>query len=284
MMSVVIPAHNEEAVIGRLLDGLTRDATADELEIHVVCNGCTDRTAELARTYGPVVHVVEAPVRSKSKALNLGDEIATSFPRFFVDADVEVDAEALRSVARVLAGPTTLVAAPTITFELAGLSLPARLYHRFWETMPYFDDTLVGSGIYAFNEDGRERFDAFPDIIADDLFVLHQFAPHERKAVADARFVKHPPRTLRSVIRTRTRAAAGQRELASMPANPTVGRRDRRATVDSRWRRVLAAPGLWVAAPVYTAVYMIVWVRAWWKVRCGDMQRWERDDTARRPS
>ncbi len=41
--SVVIPAHNEEHVIGRCLDRLAQSASS-ELEVVVVANGCTDRT------------------------------------------------------------------------------------------------------------------------------------------------------------------------------------------------------------------------------------------------
>ena len=85
MTSVIIPAHNEDTVIGRLLQGLTRAETeaqrADSLDIVVVCNGCSDRTAEIARAFGEPVHVIETEVASKSHALRLGDEAARSFPR-----------------------------------------------------------------------------------------------------------------------------------------------------------------------------------------------------------
>ena len=51
-ISVVIAAHNEEDVLGRCLDALLRGSRPTELEIVVVCNGCTDRTADVARGYG----------------------------------------------------------------------------------------------------------------------------------------------------------------------------------------------------------------------------------------
>ena len=47
MPSVVIPAHNEEAGIERTLRGVLADAVPD-LEIVVVVNATTDRTAEIA--------------------------------------------------------------------------------------------------------------------------------------------------------------------------------------------------------------------------------------------
>ena len=47
-ISVVIAAHAED-VLGRSLDALLSTARPTELEIVVVCNGCTDRTVEFAR-------------------------------------------------------------------------------------------------------------------------------------------------------------------------------------------------------------------------------------------
>ena len=46
--SIVIPAHDEEAVIGRLLDSLAGGLDGARLDVVVACNGCTDRTAEIA--------------------------------------------------------------------------------------------------------------------------------------------------------------------------------------------------------------------------------------------
>ncbi|MYT19449.1 glycosyltransferase, partial [Streptomyces sp. SID7760] len=81
MTSIVIPAHNEGRVIGRLLDALLADAPASGPDIVVVCNGCTDDTAAVAGARGPRVRVVEIPTPSKHTALRVGDEHARGFPR-----------------------------------------------------------------------------------------------------------------------------------------------------------------------------------------------------------
>nr|BFE85750.1 hypothetical protein GCM10020093_083510 [Planobispora longispora] len=46
--SVVIPAHNEEGVLRRCLDGLLAGTEPGELDVVVVANACTDRTADVA--------------------------------------------------------------------------------------------------------------------------------------------------------------------------------------------------------------------------------------------
>ena len=102
-ISVVIAAHNEEDVLGRCLDALLQDARPRELEIAVVCNGCTDRTADVARGYGDGVRVIETPVASKTAALNLGDARVSGFPRFYVDADVVLP---IASIRRIAASPS----------------------------------------------------------------------------------------------------------------------------------------------------------------------------------
>ena len=51
MPSVIIPAHNEEAMIERVIRSVLADGIED-LECVVVPNACTDRTAEIARMLG----------------------------------------------------------------------------------------------------------------------------------------------------------------------------------------------------------------------------------------
>ena len=55
LVTVVIPAHNEGAYIGKCLECVKAAASRiepQETEIIVVANRCTDDTAEVARSYG----------------------------------------------------------------------------------------------------------------------------------------------------------------------------------------------------------------------------------------
>src|SRR3954468_3654219 len=98
MISVIVPAHNEEAVIGQGLRALTEGARAGELEVIVVCNGCRDATAKVAAAFGEPVKVIETDVASKTHALNLGDAAAGGFPRIYVDADVALSLDGVRAL------------------------------------------------------------------------------------------------------------------------------------------------------------------------------------------
>ena len=62
--SVIIPAYNEEEFIGQTLRALTKNSN---LEIILVDNGSTDRTAEIASELG--VKVVDFPVGTEDHPL-----------------------------------------------------------------------------------------------------------------------------------------------------------------------------------------------------------------------
>ena len=149
-MSVVIPAHDEAAVIGRLLESLVADPRAADLEIVVVANGCSDATVPVARAYEPAVRVVEIEEASKIAALKAGDAEATRFPRAYVDADVMVDVPTLLALAQVLDEPGgPLVASPRLQVDTSRASWLVRQHYSIWELTDYRRSGHIGSGIYA---------------------------------------------------------------------------------------------------------------------------------------
>lgn len=280
--SVVIPAHDEAAVIGRCLRTLLAGAPAGSLQVAVVPNGCTDATAQLARAV-PGVTVVELAAPGKAAALTAGDAAVTAYPRFYLDADVELSYPALAAVAAAMAASGAPAAAPRQIWDRAGASPAVRAYYTVWEQLPYARDTLVG-GVYALSEAGRLRFGGFPDIIADDLFVRGLFRPDERLRVDAASFVVHPPRTLRDLVRVLTRQRVGTSELrarvaGSGPADTAQPESPAR-WIGRRLALLVSRPRLWPAIPVHAAVYVLVRLRGRAYRRRGDY-RWLRDDSSR---
>lgn len=275
-MSIIIPAHNEEAVIGRCLQSLLRGARDNELEIIVACNGCTDRTAEIAASFGDQVLVVETATSSKIAALNLGDRAATGFPRFYLDADVVITIEALRRTASLLRSGTCLAASPSIEWDLRRSNWFVWAFYSVWEQQPYFDNGRLGAGLYAVSEEGHARLGEFPPITADDEYVRRKFSNQERATVPGTTIQVTPPRTLGDLIRIKTRSRRGTRELIQkFPElkQPTAGTRGQLVM------RIAARPWLWLAAPVYAAVVVLTW----WRSRPGADRSvaWERDLTSR---
>ena len=275
--SVVIPAHDEQAVIGRLLTSLTEGLGGASLEVVVACNGCTDRTADIAREHGAVVVEVAEP--SKIAALDAGDAAATAFPRFYVDADVVLTGRAVLAVADALRNPGSLAGAPPIEVDDAGRPWAVRGFYRVWRAIPYFEDAPIGSGVYAFSEEGRARFERFPDVIADDRFARNLFRRSERRVPSTDPFVVQAPWSIGALVRRRVRIYAGNLQIA---AHPELGRLPGAGeTTEPWWRAVIRRPSLWPAPVPYVAVNAIAAVRARRLVRRARPVAWGRDDTTR---
>lgn len=202
--SIIIPAHNEARVIGRLLDTLASRRLLPGTEVIVVCNGCTDDTADQARWHGAPLdaRVVELPIPSKTAALNEGDRVAAGFPRIYLDADVVVSPAAIHAVSDALASGVALAARPPFRYDMSGADLLVRAYYRARERTPALMSALWGAGCYAVSEAGRSRWEHFPEHIADDFFVNSLFASHEKQVVDTDPIVVSVPRSLSALQRT----------------------------------------------------------------------------------
>ena len=223
MVSIVIPAHNEETTIGRCLSRLLGEGSSESLRVVVACNGCSDRTAEFARQFGDRVTVIETDVASKVYAMNLGDEASQGFPRFYMDADVVLSPNDIREVERTLQSGGVLAAAPRMQMDFSNASWAVRAVYRVWMALPYTRSGMMGVGVYALSEEGRRRFGRFPDIIADDGYIRVLFKPHERAAVDAARSIVKAPATLAGLIKIKTRSRLGGFQLAKLYPELAMG-------------------------------------------------------------
>lgn len=277
MISVIIPAHNESSVIARTLRAMTDGAALGELDVIVVCNGCTDDTALVARRFSPCVRVIETDIASKTHALNLGDDAAQCFPRVYVDADVVITVEAIRILARRLERSDLLVVAPTPRFDLTGCSWPVRACHHVRSLLPSAREGIGGSGVYALSEAGRRRFGAFPAVTADDGYVRIQFQLEERETLSSVNSTVFPPRATKDLIAQKTRAHFGSFQLASM--FPRLWENRGESNHESLIR-LFSDPRLWCKLAVYCLVTTIAKRRA--KNRLGSKRlTWDRDNTSR---
>jgi 1,2-diacylglycerol 3-beta-glucosyltransferase len=95
--AVLVPAHDEERVIERLLASLHAQRYArDRFSVFVVADNCIDATASIARAHGAIVHErVEATLRAKGHALRwLLERVRAAGPW---DAYVVFDADSVAS-------------------------------------------------------------------------------------------------------------------------------------------------------------------------------------------
>lgn len=267
--TIIVPAHNEATVIGRLLASLPREIDGRPLQIIVSCNGCNDNTAQVAASYG--VTVCETTTPSKIAALNAADLAAVAFPRLYIDADIEISPKAVRDIAEYLCTPGATFAAPPSRMELNGRPWLVRAYFTYWRRLMDLREIRVGAGVYALSEAGRARFKSFPDVIADDLFVQNTFSTEERHVVhTDATHVQ-APHTVRALFRRRVRVCIGNQQLKA-------GQHGRRLPW---WRVIVAHPQLLPNAIVYATINLLARIAAGRQQRGNNPIHWGRDDTTR---
>ncbi len=215
--SVVIPAHNEAEHLGALLGSLESASTRCPLRVVVVCNGCTDATEEVARSFEGVV-VVASEVPSKHAALNAGDDVAGDvFPRLYVDADVRIDPRSVCELVAALDTDRKAAAGPSTRYDLAQSPWLVRAFVRTSERLPFNEfwhaAHLQGRGCYGVSRAGRASFDRFPAIRSDDGFVDLLFDDEDRSVLTSA-FAELPcPTSTVELLRNQTRVVEGYREL-----------------------------------------------------------------------
>lgn len=273
--TILIPAHDEAAVIGRTLWYLSRGLPLTRFDVIVIANGCSDATAARARAALPQATVIETDRAGKCHALNLGYRMAAqTAPIICLDADLDVTAEALAALLKPIEDGIARAACGQMDVDTSAVSSSVRVFYQGWRANPYFARGKFG-GLFALSPEGAARVFPLPNIIADDEFIRRSFAPEDIAFVSGCRFVARAPRTLASLLRVRRRSLRGARQVAGLgKVSPERG------SVRTMIRRALTSPADTLPVAFYLAVS--IWVRVVLAVeRAGAASRWERDLTSR---
>ena len=148
-ISIVIPAFNEERLLGESLTKIKSAAGAFgsrgwEVEIIVCDNNSSDRTAEIARMAGATV--VFEPVNQISRARNAGAAVATGDWLIFVDADSHPGAQLFDDVAKQILSGRCLAGGATV--RLDENHLVAKFITSTWNCASRLFRLLAGSFIF----------------------------------------------------------------------------------------------------------------------------------------
>ena len=146
----IIPAHNEEMVVGNLIESLKNQTYDKNLyDIYVIADNCTDKTADVARKTGAIVYErFDNAHKTKGYALQwfLKQKIAENadYDAFFVfDADNIVDKNFIKNMNKKLCQGEEVVQGyrdiknPTDNWITAGYALFYWTMHRMYHLARY---------------------------------------------------------------------------------------------------------------------------------------------------
>lgn len=273
--SILIPAHNEEAVIARTLWFLSRGLNEKMFDVIVIANGCTDATAARAQSAMPQATILSTPERGKYNALNLGYEAADkALPVICLDADLDVTSESLQA----LLPPIEEGAAAScgkMDVDTSSSSRSVRRFYRGWRRNPYFNQGKFG-GLFALSAKTAAEVFPLPPIIADDEYIRRSLRGQPIAFVSDCRFVAKAPSDLATLIRVRRRSRRGSQQLTRLGF--TTPEYNSKSTM---FKRALVSRQEFVRIAFFACV--MAWVRLTLlfegKSAASD---WERDMTSRK--
>lgn len=200
-VSLVIAAHNEEAVLEEKLENsLALDYPSDRIQIIVASDGSTDATESIAASYadrGVVLHRVEER-GGKTQAQNEAVRLAQGEFLVFSDANSMYDAQALKRIIEPFVDPSVGCVCGELRYanpegDAAGKG--EGIYWRYEQFLKRRESALsstlgANGSIYALRRDLFEELDA--DIISDFIMPVRVWrrgfrAVYEPSAIAEER-------------------------------------------------------------------------------------------------
>jgi len=257
-LSYILVVHNEELRMRTRLRNLSDCTYAGEREILLVCDGCTDSSAEIARGFDPgfPLRIFEQSERKgKAAALNLAAERAKGEILIFGDARqrfapdaVEKLVDRLRRSPSAAAVSGSLEIEPSVEGPAAGIDLYWKL-EKWIRNQESILDSVIGctGAIYAMRcEDYRPLPE---DTLIDDVVQPMQALVRGRRILYEPGAVAYDPQPLetRHEKRRKVRTLAGNYQMLFRYPHWLVPRGNR------CWWQLISHKYLRLGGPLYLA-------------------------------
>jgi cellulose synthase/poly-beta-1,6-N-acetylglucosamine synthase-like glycosyltransferase len=217
-VSVVVPAHNEEAHLpGKIANIREMDYPQERLQIIFISDGSTDKTNEILQTYTDpnCESIILSHQSGKANALNQGVQRARNRILIFSDTSTLFARDALRKLVRHFADAHVGVVCGALRFRRSAESQQTEGVYWKYESMIRLMEarlgvTMTASGaIYALRRDAYHSLD--PSTVLDD-FVIPMNARKARYQVLydpEAIATDYAPESVRGEFIRRVRLAVG---------------------------------------------------------------------------
>ncbi len=131
-VALIVPAHDEEDVIGARVENLLElDYPADRLELVVASDGSSDRTHEIVQSYDGRVRLLECERAGKLPTVNQAVRQTESEIVAFGDANATWAPDALRKLVRSFADPDVGYVCGKVRFQRQDGTNKEGLYWRY---------------------------------------------------------------------------------------------------------------------------------------------------------
>jgi cellulose synthase/poly-beta-1,6-N-acetylglucosamine synthase-like glycosyltransferase len=188
-LALIVAAHNEEAVIASRMDNARAlDYPRGLLQVIVACDGCTDRTADLARAAGADL-VLDLPREGKVRAQDRAVESAQGEIVAFSDANSMWEPGAARALVAAFADARVGYACGKVRFvgpaASAGADNQEGLYWRYELALRAMESQLssVTAGNGAIYATRRDTYIVVDPIMGHDLSLPFNMVKRGLRAV-----------------------------------------------------------------------------------------------------
>jgi poly-beta-1,6 N-acetyl-D-glucosamine synthase len=240
LVTVIVPAYNEERAIGKTVESLLKLSYANK-ELIIVDDGSTDKTLEVARDYAEndLVKVVTKPNGGKWDALNTGIKVSKGEFIVCIDADTLLDQDAIQHLIKHFIDPRIAAVAGNVKVgnrkgiltKLQALEYVVGInLHRRSEAHLQ-NVTVVPGPIGAFRASVLKEIGLFEgDTFAEDADITFRILKAGYKTVFEARAFGYTeaPKSMTSLAKQRYRWYRGSLQVLSkhkhMAFNKKYGR------------------------------------------------------------
>jgi poly-beta-1,6 N-acetyl-D-glucosamine synthase len=227
LVTVIVPAYNEERAIGKTIEALLRLSYVNK-EIIVIDDGSTDRTLEVAKSHvkDDSVKVISKPNGGKWDALNAGIRRAKGEFVVCIDADTHLDQNAIQHLTKHFRDPKIAAVAGNVKVGnrsgaltklqaleyVVGINLHRRSEAHFQNV------TVVPGPIGAFRASVLKEIGLFEgDTFAEDADITFRILKAGYKTVFEARAFGYTeaPKSMTSLAKQRYRWYRGTLQVLS---------------------------------------------------------------------
>jgi len=276
--AVIGCAHNEEAVIGKLVESIYKNAyPRDRYDLYVICDNCTDGTAERVKQAGAIPMVRTAPdKRGKPLALEWMFDILRRKRETgeVYDAYIILDADNLVNEGYLDAVNSKLNEGHEVIQTYLGCKNPDDTWISmayslsYWLSNVNYQDAHARMGLSAqlggtgmvFRPSVLDEVGWDTDTLTEDLVMTTNYVRARRRPCAwahDARLYDEKPLTMHASMRQRTRWMQGHIEAGIAHGIPTMVR----GIVHMSWLELDA--GFYLLRPLLNFIMFVMFMGRW---------------------